>query len=286
MIFQEVFDRVQPEVKEAVDELFKAIYRNQDHPQDILLTEIGHFTEIDNGFGPGLGGWDHEAEHTQYEFYDLYRKQFLVTEAHHVLHDKAKSDPQVARAMRQTIQLEMMIYLRFWEADRLLKKLYQYTQLALGRPFNWQYSIGPDDSRQELIRLHVRDPLKTSCPKYYALLKKIYRSQVRNAVAHSQFYVTEHNIGFTNYVAGTYANLTQERFPWWEEIFHRVVLFYNELFRQQHEINAKAKRQDQLALGRGLEVRCTNPSRSFSKNVHWTFNYERNIWDWVGNTNK
>ncbi|MBK7946563.1 MAG: hypothetical protein IPJ85_15260 [Flavobacteriales bacterium] len=281
MLFEEILERLRPEVEEAVAELFQTIYRNLDHPQDLLLTEIGQFTEIDNGFGPGLGGWDHEAEHTQYEFYDMYRKAFLANESRKETFDKAEKDPDVAKAIRQTIQFEMMVYLRFWEADRILKKLYHYTQLALGQPFNWQYTIGPDDSRQELIRLQIRDPLQSTCPKYYNLLKSIYRSQVRNAVAHSQFYITDNSIGFTNYDPKRHAPHTQERYPWWEEIFHRVVLFYNELLRHQRRLNDRAKRQDALALGRGLEIRCTNPSQNFTKAVHWTFNHKRGIWDWV-----
>lgn len=163
----------------------------------------------------------------------------------------------------------------------MLTKLYHYTQLALGKPFHWQYRIDPDTKRHKLIREEIRDPLESVCPKYFQLLKKMYKSQIRNAVAHSQYYITGHNIGFTNYEKGTYADLTQKPFDWWEEIFHTVILFYNELIRHGQELNERAKRQDQLSAGAGIQIRYTDPSIGKEDIVYWRYNYERDIWDWA-----
>ncbi len=285
MLFLETLDRLRPDVEKAVAELFDTILRNQAHPQDLLLTKIGRHDGSGylgyKPFGPGEGAWDREAEHTQYEFYDLYRRQYESTPRADFF-AKANDDDQLIKSVRLSMQLELMIYLRFWETDRLLTKLYHYTQLALGKPFNWQYRIDPDMKMHKLIREDIRDPLETICPSYFQLLKKIYRSQIRNAVAHSQYYITGHNIGFTNNKPGKdYADLTQKPFEWWEEVFHMVILFYNELIRHEHELNERAKRQDQLSAGAGIQIKYTDPSLGKEDIVYWRYNYERDIWDWA-----
>lgn len=284
MLFKETLDRLKPEVENAVTELFNTILRNQAHPQDLLLTKIGRYDGPGfsgyKPFGPGEGGWEREAEHTQYEFYDLYRRQYESTPRAD-FYARANADEQLLKSVRLSMQLELMIYLRFWETDRLLTKLYHYTQLALGRPFNWQFSIDPDLKMHKLIREDIRNPLETACPAYFALLKKMYRSQIRNAVAHSQYYITGQRIGFTNYEQGTYADLTQHPFEWWEDIFHTVILFYNELIRHDQEMNERAKRQDKLSNGAGIQIKYTDPGQGKEDLVYWQYNYERDIWDWA-----
>jgi len=284
MLFKETLDRLRPEVEAAVNELFDAIQRNQSHPQDLLLTRIGRYDGPGmtgyKPFGPGEGSWEREAENTQYEFYDFYRRQY-ETAPRVEFFKNALADEQLLKSVGLSMQLELMIYLRFWETDRLLTKLYHYTQLALGTPYNWQYRIDPDMKRHKLIREDIRDPLQTICPTYYALLKRMYRSQIRNAVAHSQYYITGHHIGFNNYKAGTYSDLTQKPFDWWEAIFHTVILFYNELIRHDQQLNDRAKRQDQLSAGAGIQIKYTDPTLGKEDLVYWKYNYERDIWDWA-----
>lgn len=286
MLFKETLDRLRPEVEAAVNELFDTIQRNQVHPQDLLLTKIGRYDgpgfDGYKPFGPGEGGWEREAEHTQYEFYDLYRRQY-ESAPRADFYARIAADEQLLKSVRLSMQLELMIYLRFWETDRLLTKLYHYTQLALGKSYNWQYELptGSDRHTWRIIIEQIRNPLETVCPKYFALLQKMYRSQIRNAVAHSQYYITGHNIGFNNYEAGTYADLTQKPFDWWEEIFHLVILFYNELIRQDQEMNERAKQQDKLSNGAGIQVKYTDPGLGKEDLVYWKYNYERDIWDWA-----
>ncbi|MCB9165600.1 MAG: hypothetical protein H6592_14395 [Flavobacteriales bacterium] len=283
MLFKETLDRLTWEVKEAVDEIFTTIDQRQTHPNDIVLPKWGWYSEqrMDGykPFGPGLGGWDAETEHTQYEFYDSYRRQY-VKGSRKVFYTKISSDQKAKKDIRLSIQMELMLYLRFWETDRILTKLFHYTQLALGKPFNWQYKLDPDKKNHLLIREEIRDPLKQICPKYYALLKKMYKSQIRNAVAHSQYYITDNHVGFTNYAPAKHAPFAQESYDWWEEIFHTVILFYNELIAHEIAIEERAKRLDQLSVGAGIEIRYTDPSIQITDIVHWCFDHQRNMWSW------
>jgi hypothetical protein len=47
-----------------------------------------------------------------------------------------------------TLQVELMVYLKFWESDVILRKLYQLSNLAQAKNYDWHYRLEKDDSRQ------------------------------------------------------------------------------------------------------------------------------------------
>jgi hypothetical protein len=140
MLFHNLIIELRTDVAAAVDELFNAAYARQTHPQDLLLVDQhGFHCEVLASpyvIGPGEIGF---GKSTFYEFLDWFRKS-------HVL-DKAEWEEQVAHDVemqkheRLTIQIEQSIYLRFWEADLLLKQYHQLASLASGEPYNWHLTI-------------------------------------------------------------------------------------------------------------------------------------------------
>lgn len=283
MLFAETLESVRAEVKEAVAEFFAAAHRNQTHPNDILLPQWGVYVDDQlpgyKPFGPGPSGWKSEEEYTQYELYHNYRKTAVVEKKE--FYPAMAGLSELQRSMKTSIQIELMIYLKFWETDRILFKLYQYTQLALGKSFHWQFAIKPNRKAHEIIRTEIRDPLEHVCPKFYALVKRIFISQVRNAAAHSQYYVTDSHVGFTNYDPANHACLTQQCHDWWFEIFHRLILFYNELIAHEAKIDKSAQGRDTLSLGQGIEIRYTDPMKGKEDLVQWTYDHQRETWSWV-----
>lgn len=244
MLFSEKLASLRPEVDLAVEELFNTIKRTQTHDQDLLLIEINGFFDqrLENTkispyvFGPG--GWIYSSDLTQYRFFDKYRKEIENTPRKNWFSDfSTNTNKQLLYDF--TLQIELMVYLKFWESDVMLRKLYQLSNLAQGKIYDWYFSINKDDSRHILIREVIRDPIKNICPKYFKLLKDIYLSQIRNAAAHSQFYVEQGKLGFNNYDPNDFAPLSQIDFEDWEDRFHKLVLMYNALiknFNQTHTI--------------------------------------------------
>ena len=68
---------------------------------------------------------------------------------------------------------------------------------------------------------------------FYNLLKNTYKTQIRNAIAHSQYFLIERRIGLTNYSADpkAYSNLGSISFEDWAVYFYNTILLQNELIK-------------------------------------------------------
>lgn len=286
MLFKEILDKYKPEVEEAVNELFEEVKKNQTHEQDLLLVEInGFYMEPPNNpklekispfvFGPG--GWDYHANYTQYRFFNGYRRM-IISDNPDTLLKESKTDENKKDAYELSIQMELMVYLKFWESTHTLKQLYHLSNLALGKSYDWFFKISKDDSRHTIIRENIRDSIKTTCPKYHKLLKDIYLSQIRNAAAHSSFYVIDGKLGFTNFNKNNHAPLTQIEFKDWEERFHKLILMYNELI-----YNFNLLKQDYIKKQEGKEfglpIRLTE--KNGKESIQWIKYADAGREDWI-----
>jgi hypothetical protein len=267
MLFKETLDKFKPQVEDALDQLYNAVLGKQTHEQDLLLLEInGFYVELHEDpevkkrmnlspfvFGPG--GWEYFTDHTQYRFFNFYRQQVLTEGRADYFKDFDKNEKK-QHDHDIMMQMELMIYLKFWESDKILKRLCHLSNLAQGKNYDWYFKIDKDDSRHTIIREHVRDPIKNICPLYYNLLKDIYLSQIRNATAHSDFYITGTKLGFNNVDVANHAPLGQIDFQQWEERFHKLILLYNGLigrsnFYQRRYIKSQEGNEY------GLQIRMT-----------------------------
>ncbi len=77
MIFNDLIQELNEDVRNAIDELFNAAWTNQSHPQDLLLIDQhGYYDNVfagvpenPNVIGPGEIGF---SEDTFYEFIDIF----------------------------------------------------------------------------------------------------------------------------------------------------------------------------------------------------------------------
>lgn len=295
MLFRETLDDLSSEVEEAVDELFQAVKRNQSHEQDLLLVELNGFHDKNiqevkyssnlSPFDFGPGGWRYLSDFTQYRFYDFYRRKVISTSRLAYFSDYYQNKHK-QNVYDITLQMELMVYLKFWESDVVLTKLYHLSNLAQGKNFDWFFSISKDDSRQILIRTLIRDSIKNICPKYYKLIKDVYLSQIRNAAAHSQFYIAQDMLGFNNYNPSDHAPLSQITFKQWEDRFHKLVLFYSSLIKWSN-VTQKEYVSRQSGKHFGLDVRITErdgPEKH--KWIKYVDTGGRVDWMWYDNWNK
>jgi hypothetical protein len=117
------------------------------------------------------------------------------------------------------------------------------------------------------------------------LLKDIYHPQIRNAVAHSEFYIVGTTLGFNNYDVAKHHPLTQISFELWEERFHRLILLYNGLIKR---FNASLKeyilQQDDKEFG--LQIRLTNPDETTETRFIKYVDVNRPDWMWYNHWKK
>lgn len=234
MLFTERLESQQTIVREAVKELFDEASRNQTHPQDLLLVLEHGSVDASHPdvpiIGPNLIGI---SEKTQYEFYGWYRKNYVIEEE---IGQKSRANKEYLEMEGLTIHIEKVIYLKFWESDMIIKYLLQLVNLVKGQPYNWYLRIpieNREGGKQKIIREDIRDRIKDTCNNFYALIKETYSSQLRNAIAHSQYYIVDRIIGFLNYSENekAYCPIKSLTFDEWAKYSHNTILIYNELIR-------------------------------------------------------
>lgn len=287
MLYVEKLSSIHSEVSEAVSELFITASENQTHENDLLLIiENGFYDEkvkeAAGNHSPFVIGphYQHYAEMTQYEFYHLYR----VTNTRKISQEEyLKSIKRTDKQKGHSIgtQLELAIYLKLWESNRFLERLFKLAKLCQGQIYDWHFQIGKDDSRHDLIRNQIRNPLEYICPKFYSLIKRIYLSQIRNAVAHSQFFIVGSGITFLNYDPQRHAPIEFMPIEDWETRFHYMAMMYNEYIRNLNVHNYLYQRKSRLYED-GLTLRMTElDGNDHAHNIIYDKDSKR--WIWIEN---
>lgn len=270
MIVAELLEENEAAVREGVNELFAVAESNQTHEQDILLidqhgfydellaqTEVREEQELSPYvIGPHYVG---HAEATSYEFIDSYRQSHMIDRDEL---EEGIGDEDFERDERFMIEIEKSIYLKFWESDLILKKLYQLSRLVKRESYDWNFSISPDPregpKKHEIIRNEIRDEVEDDCPSFYSVVKGNYRTQTRNAIAHSQYAFMGRSIHYLNYSEDPKAHCPIQAISFgdWYNLFSTTILIHNELIRAFKEHRARL-REKALSNGNRLEVRIT-----------------------------
>jgi len=281
MLFTETLASLHPSVEQATEELFSVAFRNQTHPQDLLLVNENagpNKMEITNphlvgrvsgyGYGTGIEGF---VEQCQSKFYSGY--VYTTFSKVQVMQD-IKTSPELQQTEENSIHLELLLYLKFWESESILKKLFQLTRLAMGQDFDWNFNF-EEQTLHQLIRVDIRDNLKTICPLMYNLMKKVYLSQLRHVAAHSQYYFffNTRTMHFSNYDPAKHNFLKVMSFDDWEPRIHNVALLYSELNRCMHKYHGIYK---ELAVSNNNQLEFRDWESRFR-----TFQYDNNYDHWI-----
>ena len=263
MIFIEKINERGVILHSAFDKLFDLVIKNQVHPGDLLLVNENGFYNPEftknNNFGneilPYTIGPNNEmySEQTHFDFIDSYRKTYECQFTYNEYLNKIKWNPEESDNIDKlifqeglSIQLEMLIYLKIWESDLFIKRLYQLVRLSSGIEYDWEFKISESNReknctgiRNEIIRKKIRDKLKLTIPDLYYSIKKAYKTQVRNSIAHSNYSILDRNILLNNYIEGDVINiLISLNFDEWIEIFHETMILYNEYVGFLNKVNS------------------------------------------------
>jgi hypothetical protein len=119
--------------------------------------------------------------------------------------------------------------MKFWETDLVLRRLYNLSRLARGMSYEWEYNQAFFNKRRKVVKEDIQKDLVNVCPKFYQLIDEIYSRQLRNAVAHSQYYLMYNTINLTNKEENPHYSLYGISYNDWEIMFHKHILFYHHL---------------------------------------------------------
>jgi hypothetical protein len=196
------------------------------------LSESTHYRFIDN--------YRHSA--LLKETYPEYVRQFIYTE------ERSKEIEHLTEIEEMSIQLEMLIYLKIWESDAFIRRLYQVARLVHKENYDWHFVIkelknGQEKNltgtRDEIIRVKFRDRMQSDFPAIYQLTKRAFITQIRNAIAHSQYSMFGGHIQLNNYNRDDeYSKMKALSFKDWTEMFHDTIELYNEMIGFKNRIDA------------------------------------------------
>lgn len=263
MIFKDILNQKTEALSPEFDKLLKLAFKNQTHFADLLLIHINGFYNPEvllfgpEKLNPHVIGPNYEgaSEHAHYSFIHKYRigyihqmshteyvKQFVMDEWNEEISNR---NNEIIEAEETSIQLEMLIYLKFWEADMIIKKFYQFVRLLNKQHYDWHFKISESSrdknctgKRQDIIRVLIRDKLSKHSPYISELIKDTYKTQIRNSIAHSNYSFQGRYIHPNNYIKGNpHSQLKSLSFDDWIHTFHNTIVLYNEYIHMNNLIN-------------------------------------------------
>lgn len=232
MIFSELLHKKKKDIDRILISFFEQAQKNQNHHQDLLLTIL-------------LARFNKENE--QHEFYNLKKNSFFVESTQHEffstyhdtsvdyykkIHPHLKSQKEFYEYMQLTqsendikleemsIQIELMIYLKIWETRAFIRRLVQIFNLHEAKNFNWDLKIDYASTELKMISN------KTQKTELQELIKDIYKSSLRNAIAHSEFFIENRKIYLTNLPKDIEQIKTEYSFEEWAILYHSTALLY------------------------------------------------------------
>lgn len=297
MVYKELLEKYDQEIKNVVEKLLEKAEKNQANENDIFLVYLHGFKHPNeklfrkNGLSPYMKGPDFVGHSLNnfLDFFNAYNESNFVNrkDFYKLLEDEEKKD-EALRSERLSIEVEFMIYLKFWEADLILRRLYNLARLISGNDYQWDFNKGVFSERKTLIVDHIQKPLKKSNPKLFNLLDEIYTSFVRSeiplrdTIAHSNYSFQGRNIWFMN-DRGKQLNLSIES---WEIIYHKTFLFGYYFFKCLNDLNLKFI---ESAEGKhfGIMIRIPERKEIGLKKDKWVkYDHKREDWVWYENAIK
>ncbi|GAB3642358.1 hypothetical protein [Spirosoma arcticum] len=263
MLFNNLLEEKENLLAPAFDQLFEMAKSNQAHNGDLLLVctnglykpEVKNWTGLDIELSPYSIGPDSEGHSeslhknfintyiqaaTSQISYETYLKDVEWSEERQEEIEKLTSHEEFS------VQVEMLSYLKIWEADSFIKKFYQLVRLINSEPYDWHFKLsesGRDKlatgTRQEIIRKDVRNRFQYKIPVLYDAFQMAYKTQIRNSIAHSNYSFLQRNIHLNNYIeADEYAQLKNLPFDEWVDIFHTTIMIYILYSQLNNRINS------------------------------------------------
>lgn len=242
MIKVERFKEIKDEVEQAVEELFEFAKNNQKDKNDyyLFLANCCYVPKEDDKIEYIESYSEYVIDYSIDRLIDYDRIEFLTRyiNSYYSFSELDKTTDEL-----EAVTIEMMIYTHIWEADNFLKQLKQISNLCLNKEYDWKVKAPNSEngeSKQKFIREELKDKFKEKGLKIAEVMKKGYRSQLRNAFAHCNYsFFKEERIDLHNYKPNSYEvkNIT---FNEWTEYFCYSFLFnyffLNYFFEEREEI--------------------------------------------------
>lgn len=220
MIRRDDFRKLQLEVTSAIDELYNTAKNNERNKNDYILFLARSFYDAQaekNKFN----SW--KLDHAYEEMIDRHRVDFLIQYLNNQYNFQAENSVD----SKFSLSIELMIYSHLWESKHNLGKFKKIADLCDSKNYDWDVQI-PGDSKYKYIKKNIRDIFKKHNLKIYKIFNEAYKSQLRNAFAHSlyHFSLNGHSIILENHEKQNHP-IQRLTFDEWTTIFLKSALLQN-----------------------------------------------------------
>jgi hypothetical protein len=230
MLRQKNIEKYDLYVKHAINELFKTAFTNQMHENDLVLvlingTKNNYPEETLKRLKITNYQIGHDIVHFRYStFIDFFNQYKMIRD------EEDYEDIENKQLFHETmIQMQLLSYMKFWETDLILKRLLNLSRLCQKKEYLWDIKQKELNNRRKLVKDEIQEPIQTLCPKFYAFIDDVYSRQLRNAIAHSQYYIIFDEISLTNMDENQYYHLNNISYSRWDEIFTKIILMHNHM---------------------------------------------------------
>lgn len=176
-----MIEEIRDEVSSAIIQGFNSARENY-YTSFILLISRADWIEEFSGFQGTGCVIDYQLD----RYYDETREAFYL----HYLNrnDKKEGFHYDGESGIDDLSIEMMIYCHLWDSHYFLKSLYRLSTILDGKGYKWKVII-PDRGKWTFINVNIVDPLVNKSFELGTIVKKAYSSDIRNAFAHSLYYI-------------------------------------------------------------------------------------------------
>lgn len=238
MIKVEKFKEIKDEVEQAVEELFEFAKNNEKDENDYYLFLANCCYVSKEEYIKDYYRYFIDYSIDRYIDYDRIKFLTRFINSYYSFSESDKTTDEL-----EAVTIEMMIYTHIWEADNFLKQLKQILNLCLNKEYDWEVKAPNSEngeSKQKFIREELKDKFKEKGLKVAEVMKKGYRSQLRNAFAHCNYsFFKEERIDLHNYKPNSY-EVKSITFNEWTEYFCYSFLFnysfLNYFFKEREKV--------------------------------------------------
>lgn len=272
MIYKYDVNMIYQSIKVIVDNLITTAKANENNKNDLLWVLLdGHYYPNRQYSQPaGTSNFEiHDLDNliprqTHFKFIRDYYLKRQIDEKIELGNDLKENLGKMEYA-ESLVHYEMLLYLKIWEMDFVWTCLYQLLQLSKGNQYNWYLKVvtSKKDSLNRAIlntdtaiyktKNDLRNEIKISGSEISRFIDAVFIKNMRNAIAHSQFGLSNMTISLSNDSDTKSVNFDD----WSKNYFAKTIIFYkvfeealgNEL--EKYKIEAKASNGLNCVLGDG-----------------------------------
>lgn len=272
--------RYELEVRGGIHELFNLCRKKMSHVGDLLLCQQNGFIGY-NGF-PCVGLGDEGLNSMQIINSISYNGIGKVTENDDYFIQYGNTFFNGISEFEKEIQQEKSTYLNIWENAYFLRTFTQVVNILNSDDYDWNLTIGklPPNGKSKHIREQIINRL-TPSPKFQQIIQDAYNSQIRNAIAHSQYHCVQGGIFYDNYGSDKYATLQGLSYDDWERKYVYSYFILIGIFQALKQINYELYiPASKITLSKGIPVKVPNMGKEFYETYLFP-NEKGDIWRFV-----